>query len=316
MTGPSRPAAPWRKLVRRRAQPPLRRALRWLEGGAVGLAFGLVRLLPLDLASALGGRCARALGPRLPVSRTGRRNLRLAYPAKGEAEIEAILKGVWDNLGRTAAEYPHLARIWDYRPEAPGAGRIEVAGAEQFVRLRDDGLPALIFSAHLANWELLPIAAARLALPLAILYRPPNNPIAADLVERVRAAAMGSLLPSGPVGTLLALHALEAGQHVGLLVDQHFSRGVEVPFFGRPVRVAATLGKLARRIGCPVHGARVERLGGARFRLSLSPPLELRRTSDAAADIRDLMAQATAMIEGWVRERPEQWLWLHRRWRP
>jgi KDO2-lipid IV(A) lauroyltransferase len=290
-----------------------------IEAALLHAIFVLARAIPVDWASAAGGWIARTIGSRLPVSRTGRRNLRRAFPGKSDAEIERTLRGVWDNLGRTVAEYPHLLKIWDFDPEQPDkAGRIQIAGAAEFIALRDDGKPALIFSAHLGNWELLPLAASRHHLPLSIVFRPPNNPHAAELVTRIRAEAHGregGLLPSGVEGAMAAVTALEQGDHLGMLVDQRFRRGVLVPFFGRPAQTGTVLAKLARRFDCPLHGARVERLGGARFRVSLTPPLEVPRTGDAEADIAETMRRVTAVIEEWVRERPEQWLWLHRRWK-
>lgn len=304
-------------MARRRSA--VHRLLDGLEAAVLHGLFVLARWMPVDTASAIGGWIARRIGPLLPVSNTGRRNLRRAFPELSEAEIERILKGVWDNLGRTVAEYPHLQRIWDYDPERTSpAPRIRIEGAEQFVALRDDGRPALIFSAHLGNWELLPMAAVRHGLPLAIVFRPPNNPHAAELVRRIRAEAHGgeeSLLPSGVEGALAAVELLDRGMHLGMLVDQRFRRGVLVPFFGQPAQTGTVLAKLARRFDCPVHGARVERLEGAKFRVVLTPPLEIPRSGDAEADIAETMRRVTAMIEGWIRERPEQWLWLHRRWK-
>jgi KDO2-lipid IV(A) lauroyltransferase len=301
-----------------RRRSPFRPILHAAEAGMLHAVFVVARAIPVGAASGVGGWIARTVGPLLPVSHTGRRNLRRAFPEKSDAEIEAILKGVWDNLGRTVAEYPHLQRLWDYDHERPGSGRIEVAGVEQFVALRDDGRPAIIFSAHLGNWELLPMAAARHDLPLSVVFRPPNNPHAAELVRRIRAEAHGregGLLPSGVEGALAAVEVLERAEHLGMLVDQRFRRGVLVPFFGRPAQTGTVLAKLARRFDCPVHAARVERLGGARFRVSLTPPLDIPRTGDAEADIAETMRLVTAVIEGWVRERPDQWLWLHRRWK-
>ena len=303
-------------MARRRS--PFRPILHAVEAGVLHAVFVVARAIPVGAASAIGGWIAHTIGPWLPVSNTGRRNLRRAFPEKSDAEIEAILRGVWDNLGRTVAEYPHLQRLWDYDHERPGSGRIEVAGVEQFVALRDDGKPAIIFSAHLGNWELLPMAAARHDLPLSVVFRPPNNPHAAELVRRIRAEAHGregGLLPSGVEGALAAVEVLERAEHLGMLVDQRFRRGVLVPFFGRPAQTGTVLAKLARRFDCPVHAARVERLGGARFRVSLTPSLDIPRTDDAEADIAETMRRVTAVIEGWVRERPEQWLWLHRRWK-
>jgi KDO2-lipid IV(A) lauroyltransferase len=301
-----------------RRRSPFRPVLHAIEAGVLHAVFVVARAIPVGAASGVGGWIARTVGPLLPVSHTGRRNLRRAFPEKSDAEIEAILKGVWDNLGRTVAEYPHLQRLWDYDHERPGSGRIEVTGVEQFVALRDDGKPAIIFSAHLGNWELLPMAAARHDLPLSVVFRPPNNPHAAELVRRIRAEAHGregGLLPSGVEGALAAVEVLERAEHLGMLVDQRFRRGVLVPFFGRPAQTGTVLAKLARRFDCPVHAARVERLGGARFRVSLTPPLDIPRTEDAEADIAETMRRVTAVIEGWVREHPDQWLWLHRRWK-
>jgi KDO2-lipid IV(A) lauroyltransferase len=100
-----------------------------------------------------------------------------------------------------------------------------------------------------------------------------------------------------------------------MLIDQHFTRGVRVDFFGRPALVNPILGKFARRFDCPVHGVRVVRLPGHRFRLELTPPLDLPRDPDGQVNVQGAMQAMTAVVESWVREHPEQWLWMHRRWR-
>lgn len=287
-----------------------------LEAVLLHALFVILRWVPVDAASGAGGRLARMIGPHLPVSRVGRENLRRAFPEKPPAEIERILRGVWDNLGRYIAEYPHLLRIWDHDAAHPEVvGRIEVVGRERFLELRDSGRPAVLFTGHLGNWEILPVAAAKHGLDMTVMFRPPNNPHAAALLHAVRSEAMGGLASTGVWGGIAAAQAIMRGSHVGMLIDQHFDRGVTVPFFGRPVKTPTALAKLARRFDCDIHAARVERLGGARFRVSLMPPLPVPRTGDAEADIAATMAMATATLEGWVRERPEQWLWLHRRWR-
>jgi KDO2-lipid IV(A) lauroyltransferase len=298
-----------------RSYPLAKRLLHLIEAAGLLTLILLVWPLPIDWASALGGWCARRIGPRLPVSRVGRDNLKRAYPEKSAAEIEAILAGVWDNLGRYLLEYPHLVRIWDV-DEQGRSRRIEVPDAAEFMRLRDSGKPAIIFGAHLANWELLAVAPARHGLDVTVLFRPPNNPIAATMLQRIRNAAMGELLSIGVHTAIGATAVLDRGGKLGMLVDQHVRLGSKVMFFDRPVRVSAMLAKLARRYDCPVHGARVERLGGARFRVRLTPALELPPPlADPAADAAAIMGRVTAVVEDWVRERPEQWLWLHRRWR-
>jgi KDO2-lipid IV(A) lauroyltransferase len=111
------------------------------------------------------------------------------------------------------------------------------------------------------------------------------------------------------------LEALDEGKHVGMLVDQRFGRGPRVPFFGRPAASNPLIARLARRFDCPVHGARAIRLPGGRFRLELTESVTLPRDASGRVDVAAATALMNRIIEGWVREYPGQWLWMHRRWR-
>ena len=282
----------------------------------IGALFQLARWLGPERASDLGGALLRGLGPSLPVHRTLMANLRAAFPERGEADLRAIARAAWDNLGRTGAEYAHLDTLFDYDPAVPETQRMEVVGLDHFYALRDDGAPGLIFSAHLGNWELPAIAAAKFDLEATAVYRAPNNPAAAKLVQTVRRKTMGGLAASGPGAVFAMQGVVERGGHLGQLIDQHFTRGVVVDFFGQPCLANPLLAKLARHHECPVHGARVVRLPGGRFRLELTPPLALPRDADGRIDVAGAMQAMTAVVEGWIREEPGQWLWMHRRWRP
>lgn len=287
------------------ASIPLIRALVWIA-----------RALGPERAAATGAWLTRTVGPWLPSHRTATVNLRAAFPDLDEAAIQRLAREAWDNLGRTGAEYAHLDTLLDYDPDDPALQRIEVAGAEHFGAIRDDGKPGLIFSAHLANWELPAICARKFDLEATAVFRVPNNPAAARLVHEVRRKTMGGLAASGPGGIFAMQGVLERGGHLGQLVDQHFTRGVVVDFFGRPVLANPLLAKLARHYDCPVHGARVIRLPGSRFRLELTPALDLPRAADGQIDVQGAMQAMTRVVEDWVREHPGQWLWMHRRWRP
>lgn len=292
------------------------RSGQWLVAALAWTLFSIARFFPWQASSNFGGWVARSIGPKIKVSRRARASLAAAYPDKTSEQVEEILLGVWDNLGRTAAEYPHLDRIWDYDPEFPDRfNRVEVNGIEHFLKLRDDGNPAIVFTAHLANWELLAVCAARHNLPISVIFRRPNNPYINRLIQRIRGENMGTLLPSGLGAAMAASKVLSEGGQVGILVDQHFTRGPVLPFFDRPAHTPPTLAKLARRFDCPVYGAHVERLPGGRFRVSISPPLKMQKTESRDADIKANMGAVNAMVEEWVRAHPEQWLWLHRRWR-
>ena len=304
-----------------RARPQFRDLTKALGQAAVGaLTIGILRTAryfdPIKTAN-LFGRIARSIGPMMREQKIGRANLTAAFPEKSPAEIETILAGVWDNLGRIGAEFAHLDDIWEYDPARPEDSRIaiEKRSYELFTQLRLDGKPALIFAGHLANWELPAVAAVAHGLDAAILYRRPNIASADRIIQDMRAVKMGTLIPAGRDAPLKLAEALKNGRHVGMLVDQYLTNGVEVTFFGRKTRANPMLARLLRQIECPIHGVRIIRLPGHRFRAELSEEVKPARDAAGQIDIQGTMQAVTSVIEGWIREYPDQWLWLHRRWR-
>jgi KDO2-lipid IV(A) lauroyltransferase len=143
-------------------------------------------------------------------------------------------------------EYGYLDEIFDLDLENPQAGRIELKNGEQFDKLRDDGLPAILFTGHLGNFELLPMAAAKYGMELQSMFRAPNNPYAASKVADARKEVAGKLIASGQGASFQLMSALDRGIHVGMLVDQKFRRGIAVPFFGKDAPSNPLLAKLAR----------------------------------------------------------------------
>jgi Kdo2-lipid IVA lauroyltransferase/acyltransferase len=284
-------------------------------GRLVKWGIRMLRRTDPDRASDFCGAVARRIGPLLPAHRTGQANLRAAFPDKDVAWIETTLREAWDNLGRVAGEYVHMARIWDFDIEHPGTSRIETDSVPLFEMLRTDAKPALCFTAHLANWELPAIAAAAHGLPSAVVYRMPNNKAVAKEIIRIRAPLMGRLIRTRAQAALEMAAALTAGEHLGMLVDQHFSRGVDVTFFGRRCKANPSLARLARRFDCPVVGVRVIRLPDHRFRIEGFGPYDLPREAEGQIDVTAATQMITTIIEGWIREYPGQYLWFHRRWR-
>ncbi|MGE0419503.1 MAG: lipid A biosynthesis lauroyl acyltransferase [Acetobacteraceae bacterium] len=284
-------------------------------GRLIKRLLGVLRRTDPDRASDFCGRMARRIGPWLPAHRTGRTNLRMAFPDRDDAWIEHTLRDAWENLGRVAGEYVHLARLWDYDPANPNAGRIRTDAESLFNQLMHDGQPALCFAAHLGNWELPAVAAASHGLPSAVVYRMPNNKAVAKEITRIRAPLMGRLIRTRAQAALEMAAALEAGEHLGMLVDQHFSRGVDVTFFGGRCKANPTVARLARRFECPVVGVRVVRHPDRTFEIIAEPPLTLPRDAEGLVDVQATTQMITGIVEQWIRENPGQWLWFHRRWR-
>jgi KDO2-lipid IV(A) lauroyltransferase len=296
----------------RLAAEPLPTPIAWpyrIEAWGAAFIFALLGCVPLDAASAVGGMLARRIGPCLGVSNRARRNLRAALPELSAAQIAAILRGMWDNLGRVAAEYPHLRniRVFD------AMSRVETRGLEHLDGALAAGRRVILFGGHLGNWEIAALAAGQYGLDIAQIYRAANNPLIDRMIARMR-GGNGELIAKGAVASRRAVAALRRGGHVSLLADQKLNEGIAVPFFGRPAMTAPALALLALRFQCAVLPVRVERLKGARFRLTLYAPLELPRTGNRDADVAVLMTAVNATLEGWIRESPEQWFWVHSRW--
>jgi Kdo2-lipid IVA lauroyltransferase/acyltransferase len=286
------------------------RLLHRVEGAGAMLMFGLFRALPLDAASALGGWLGRSIGRQLSVTRRARRNLRRALPEIGEAEATRIIAGMWDNLGRVIAEYPHLGKFRVYAED----GRIEMRGAEHIRAQSAPGKRAIFFSAHFGNWEVSSLPIIQAGLDAVEMYRAPNNPLVDQLINAARVAAGRELAAKGSGGARSMLAAMKAGRHIALLVDQKMNNGIAVPFFGRDAMTGPALATFALRFDCAVVPICVERAGGARFRITAEPPLEVPRSGDATADTLALMTAVNQVLERWIRERPDLWFWVHRRW--
>jgi Kdo2-lipid IVA lauroyltransferase/acyltransferase len=264
------------------------------------------------------GALMRKVGPLFKEHRLGRAQLCAAFPEKSDAEIEKILGGVWDNLGRIAIEFAHLD---EFCVEGFGAPTPDVITYPPESRERHDGIvrsgkATIGFAAHLANWELPGIGAKLIGVKSAVLYRRPNIDAIDDVIIKLREPLMGELIPTGLDAPVRLGRLLQAGVHVGMLADQHYTRGVGVTFFGRPCLANPLLAMLARQTELPIYGMRVVRNpDGNSFWGEICGPVEPARDAGGRIEIKGTMQAITAVIEGWVRQYPEQWLWLHRRWR-
>lgn len=284
---------------------------------ALGLraAIGLFcRLGPVH-ASNLGGAVMRRLGPLLPASRTADINLRLVMPELSRQQRLRIMRGAWENLGRTAAELPHLGAL----RRCPHGTGWELEGGEHLELLRTEGGPAIFFSAHLANWELIGPAVMALGIPLAGFYRAASNPLTDEIIRGLRRDACGRdvvMFPKGASGARAALAHLGTGGFLGMMMDQKMNDGISVPFFGHDAMTAPALARYALRFRCAVVPIHVVRLGPARFRVVCEAPMALPSAGDPADGSRAATLAINKAMETWIRAAPESWLWQHRRWQP
>ena len=294
---------------------PLRRKLiRWFAypAQAVGayLLYGLLAVLPIDAASAFGGWLLRTVGPWNRADRIARRNLQTVFPEKSRKEIDRIVRGVWDNTGRVIGEWPHLTKI---EPGGPD-GRIEVVGGEILAEAAAAGGPVITITGHYGSLEVAAYVSNRLGRPTTGIYRPAQNPWVNKLVQWSRGGIAKDMLPKGPATAIGALEILKAGGWLGVPFDQKFNEGVPVPFFGREAMTSPLAARMALSFRCPLIPIRADRVAGAHYRVIVCPPLELPDTGDRKKDRETLLLAMNRMLEDWIREKPEQWFWVHKRW--
>lgn len=276
------------------------------EGFLLRSLFRLSQCLPLDISSWLGGFMARHLGPIIAhgAHRTARKNLTMIYPDMHEADRDELIMNMWDNLGRTAAELPHL-------PNEKLFERMNITGVEN---LPKKGEKVIFISGHYGNWEMTYPVAHIHGIPTTLIYRHINNPHVDKLMAELRGKRCSNMFPKGNRGAVKMAHAIKNGESLAMLIDQKMNDGISVPFFGREAMTAPAVAQLALRYDMPIIPARVVRTGGVHFEGTIYPPLNFEKTGDTEKDVLLIMTQINAMLEGWIREHPEQWFWVHKRW--
>jgi len=299
-------------LPERRSNRPVTFAHR-IEYVAVCGLFGLFRLLGVDASSALAGKFCRTVGPLVTsASKHGVDNLRAAYPDWSDEQINETLRGVWENLGRTVGEFAHLEKF----TRAPFNERITVCGEEIIRPILERGGRVIFVSGHFANWELMPLALHQGGADYSLVYRAANNPLVDELIIKERAKVMSRRqIPKGVHGARAFIDALKSGTSLAILMDQKLTDGIAAPFMERDAMTTPVPARLAIRFGIPIIPVCITRDKGARFTITIKQPLKHEPTGDLHADILALTTKINKSLEENVRTNPEQWLWLHRRWK-
>ena len=271
---------------------------------ALGLSIMLLIfwLLPAQAASDFGGWVGRNIGPRLAASRKARRNLERAMPELDERRKGEIITGMWENLGRVMAEYPHLEAL---------SLDTEIIGREHLETALENPKGVIFFGAHFGNWEInAPAILTQCDTAVDISYRAPNNPWSDALLMRMR--AMGGRITAhakSRQGGKSMMDTIKEGGALGILIDQKYNQGLSVPFFGVEAMTNPFFVQLAQKYGCSLVPIRNKRLDGATFSLTVYEPIEVEGKS-----VEEVISEAHALLEVFIKKNPEQWLWLHRRW--
>ncbi|HEY1902075.1 MAG TPA: lysophospholipid acyltransferase family protein [Terracidiphilus sp.] len=267
-----------------------------------GLARLIAWFLPIVIYWSLGR-----------LRRVGMRNLELALPAVSESERRRILRGVYRSLGWQLVEFCRMAR---YTPENT-RDWIRTEGLEHYLAAQARGKGVLIVTGHLGAWELSSFYHSLMGYPMGMVIRRLDNRRLDDYVNGIRCLHGNRVLHKDDFARGL-LTAMRAGETVGILMDTNMRppQGVFVEFFGRQACTASGLARVALKTGAAVlPGFMVWEAAEGKYVLHFGPELVFTRSSDAEADAQAATQQCASATEDWIRRYPDQWLWIHRRWK-
>lgn len=279
---------------------------------AVGVS-AVVRALPRPMVLRLGnglGRAWSALDRRHLAIATD--NLRRAFPEWTDERVQSCARGVYRHFARTALDLAWLPN----RSREELLALVDAAGLEHAEAASRAGRGCIYVGAHFGNWEVHAIAHGFRGYPVSVLARPLDNPRLDHRLNALRQMS-GNVVLYKQRALPEILRALRSGRGVAILVDQNVQEGdgIFVDFFGRPAATTTVAAALAVKTGCPLVPVRAVALPDGRYRAICDPPIEWTPSGDRTRDIARLTQRMTTIIEGWIREQPEQWLWMHRRWK-
>ena len=272
-----------------------------IVGIFVGIFWFIFKVLPLKWATKTAGFLGGVIAPWMKRrNKIAYRNLTIAFPDKTDAEKKEIIKKMWIHFAKFFAEMPHT-KEW-----IKGA---EVEGREYLKSLRDDDIGGFVCSAHFGNWEFASTYVAQHYFQLHPVYRPANNPWLEKLMFKKRA---GIHIPKGSGGARIMLELLKNGEHIAILCDQRLREGIAVPFFGKMAMTPSAMVSIALKMRLPIVMGCARRLPDGRFKMTVEP-LPLSKAEDNETAVYETVANMNKVLERWISETPEQWMWIHRR---
>lgn len=270
--------------------------------------YGLTKVLSIKTMSNFFGWLGRKLGKHFKsFNNVSHINLKRAFPNITDEEVKSIQLQMYDNLARTFIEYFYIPRL-----DKEKNFTYEIKNEHYYEDIKKNDKPAILFTGHIANWEIGAWYLSRQGYPLTPIYRKANNPFVDRLLKNLRSSVSNGLIAKGDRASRESLRALKQGKKLVMLIDQKLDEGIEVPFFGHPAFTASGISRLARAAKCPIIPTRVVRKENLNFIIEFFPPItfeDYQHTTDY-----ELLVELHHILESWIMEYPDQWFWIHRRW--
>jgi KDO2-lipid IV(A) lauroyltransferase len=275
--------------------------------------FGIVffRSLKIENASNLAGKIAIFIGKKIAVNNLAMNNLSKALPHLDSSQKNAIINGMWDNLGRVVGEFPHVCKM--SADEILQHVEIDENSKKILDELIARNQGGIIFSAHFGNWEIGPKILIKYGIKVKTFYRPLNNPFVEKMTSSLRGVAM---IEKGSDGNRQLITALRNKEFILIMADQKVSDGAPIKFFHDDAITATSIAKIALKYNVPLVPGFVLRVNKQfKFLLRVEKPLEFNKINSLNSEANNLTLKINQRIEKWISENPEQWFWVHNRWK-
>jgi len=271
--------------------------------------YKLSKIVGIRFSSFFGGMLLYIYGNFSLKNKIALNNLKKVFPSKTLEQRKKIINRMWFHFGRVIGEYPHLEKI-----NALNNKNIRIKDLKNLINPLKKNKNCLFFSAHLGNWELTSHPLTELGHSISFIYRPPNNPLVDNLLRKIRNKYGVGLIKKGPSGAKECIKVLRSNKgNIGMLMDQKMNDGIKAKFFGHEVMTASAIARFAVKFKCPIIPAICKREKGTKFLIKYYPEISYNKIKELGSEL-NIINYLNKYIESWVKENPEQWIWVHNRW--
>ena len=275
--------------------------------------FCIFKIIGLRNASYLGGIIGKVIGPLFRSKNIIKQNIKNGLGEVDKNRETEIINGMWSNIGRTFAEYVFLK---DFKYNKTNFDHIKINGTNYLNEVKNNNEPAIFYSGHFANFELMAMELDKFGIKCAAIYRPLNNFFLNPLMEYLRMKYIcPNQIPKGRMGIREIISKVKDGYSIALMVDQRVSEGPRALFFNKPAHTTTIPAQLALKYNCKLVPISLERKEGPNFEMTIHEPYKIEKTGNDEEDTKNITLKINQVIEKMILNNPKQWIWSHNRWK-
>ena len=275
--------------------------------------FFIFKIVGLRNASHIGSIIGKFFGPLFRSKKIIKQNIKIGLGNIDESKQKEIINGMWSNIGRTLAEYVFLK---DFKFNKTDLNHMKINGTKYLDEIKKSNEPAIFYSGHFANFELMAMELDKFGIKTAAIYRPLNNFFLNPLMEYLRMKYIcPTQIPKGRIGVREIIGRIKDGYSVALMMDQRVSEGQKVPFFNKPAFTTTIPAQLALKYNCKLVPIFLERKGSVEFEMTVYEPYKIEKSGNEEEDTKNIMHKINQIIEKMIIRNPTQWIWSHNRWK-